>query len=76
VEFNGVISAAGEIALPPEVISEVPAGEHLKVVIMREDLPESDLDAACRAAGRRRFEAVYAPEDSIYEQLLEDIPNR
>jgi hypothetical protein len=37
-------------------------------------LHEPELDAAWRAAGRRRFEAAYAPEDSLYEQIAEDIP--
>jgi len=27
---------------------------------------------AWRAAGRERFEAAYAPEDSVYEQLIDD----
>lgn len=58
VEFKSTIVAGGQIALPPEVASEIPAGEQLGVVVMWEF---SDLDIAWRAAGRQRFEAAYSP---------------
>jgi hypothetical protein len=37
---------------------------------------EDDRDDAWQAAGRRRFEAAYADEDSVYEQLVDDTPTR
>jgi len=35
-----------------------------------------DEDAAWQGAGQQRFEAAYADEDSIYEQLIHDTPLR
>jgi hypothetical protein len=64
VEFESTIAPGGQIALPPEVAKEIPAGEQLRVVVMWEP---GDFDSAWRAAGRQRFEAAYAPEDAIYE---------
>jgi hypothetical protein len=69
VEFEGTIAPGGQIALPPEVASEIPPGEPLRIVVMWE---ASDLDFAWRTAGRRRFEAAYSPEDAVYEQLIDD----
>jgi hypothetical protein len=76
VEFESTVSAAGEIALPPEIASSIPAGEHLRVVVMWGPPEQPDLDAAWRASGRERFEAAYVPEDSIYEQLADGLPTR
>ena len=33
-------------------------------------------DGAWRVAGRRQFEAAYAPKDSVYEQLIDETPSR
>ncbi len=33
VEFDSTITAAGQIAVPPEFAGEIPAGEHLRVVV-------------------------------------------
>lgn len=73
VQFKSTVTPGGQIALPPEVASEIPSGEQLQVVIMWEP---PDLDSAWRATGRQRFEAAYAPEDSVYEQLIDDAPAR
>lgn len=73
VEFESIVTAEGQIALPTEVAGEIPAGEQLRVVVMWEP---SGLDAEWRAAGRQRFEAAYAPEDAIYEQLMDDTATR
>jgi hypothetical protein len=69
VEFEGTVAPDGQIAVPPEVASEIPPGEQLRVLVMWDG---SDFDAAWRRAGRRRFEAAYSPEDTIYEQLTDD----
>ncbi len=69
VEFESTAAPGGQIALPPEVANEIPLGEHLRVVVMWEP---SDLDSSWRATGRERFEAAYAPEDAIYERLIDD----
>ena len=69
VEFESTVTPGGQIALPPEVASEIPPGEQLRIVVMWEP---SNLDLARRTAGRQRFEAAYCPEDAVYEQLIDD----
>lgn len=69
VEFEGTVAAGGQIVLPPEIASEIPPGEQLRVVLMWEP---SSLDTAWREGGREQFEAAYSPEDAIYEQLIDD----
>jgi len=69
VEFESTVAPGGQIVLPPEVASEIPPGEQLRVVVMWEP---GDFDLAWRIAGRQRFEAAYSPEDAVYEQLMDD----
>lgn len=69
VEFEGTVVAGDQIALPPEIASEIPAGEPLRIVVM---WGPSTFDLAWRAAGRQAFEAAYSPEDAVYEQLMDD----
>lgn len=69
LQFESTIAPGGQIALPPEVASEIPPGQQLRIVIMWEP---SNLDLAWRTAGRQRFEAAYSPEDAVYEQLIDD----
>ncbi len=67
VEFEGTVSAGGQIVLPPEVAGEITAGEPIRIVLMWQ---ADEADETWRMMGRKRFEAAYDPEDSIYEQLL------
>ena len=73
VEFDGTVAPDGQISVPPEVARQIPAGKTVHVVALWD---ASDYDAKWRAAGRRRFDAAYAPEDSVYEQLIDDPPLR
>jgi hypothetical protein len=73
IEFKSTISRDGQITIPPDVAHQIPQGETLQVVVLWE---QSDVDADWRVAGLRRFEAAYAPEDSVYEQLVDDSPPR
>ncbi len=73
LEFESTIMPGGQIALPPEVAGQIPAGEHLRVVVMWEP---SGADLAWRSAGRQRFESAYCSEDDIYEPLIDDAPVR
>jgi hypothetical protein len=73
VEFEAQMSQNGEIVLPAEFLSEIPAGQQLKVLVMWE---AGSVDAAWRAAGRLKFEEAYSPEDSVYDQLLNETPRR
>ena len=69
-DFRGELAPNGQIAVPPEIASQVPTGEQIQVVLQ---WGASD-DDAWRVAGRRQFEAAYADDDSIYELLIHDPP--
>jgi hypothetical protein len=73
VDFKGELTPNGQIAVPPEILPQLPAGEKLQVVLL---WGLSDGDTAWRAAVRRQFEAAYAADDSIYEQLIHDPSTR
>ncbi len=73
VEFKGTVAPDGHIVVPPEVVLELPRGEQLQVVLLW-GAPNDD--GAWLVAGRRQFEATYAPEDSVYEQLIDETPSR
>ena len=72
-DFRGELTPSGQISVPPEIASQVPPGEQIQVVLQ---WGRSEDDAAWRAAGRRRFEAAYDAEDSVYELLIHDTPAR
>ena len=67
VEFEGTITADGQIAIPAEIARQVPLGEPLRVVLQWDGA--DDEDGAWRTQGRLQFEAAYAPGDSVYDQL-------
>ena len=73
IQFKGTVAPNGQIAVPPDVAGQIPQGEQLQVVLLW-GVPSED--NAWRAAGRRQFEAAYAPEDSVYEQLIDETPTR
>jgi hypothetical protein len=70
VEFESILAPGGQIALPPEVAKEIPPGEQLRVLLMWE--PSDTEMASWRAMGSERFEAAYAPEDDVYNCLIDD----
>ena len=72
-DFRGELTPNGQIAVPPEIASQVPPGEQIQVVLQ---WGISEDDTAWRAAGLRQFEAAYADEDSIYELLIHDTSSR
>ncbi len=72
-DFTGELSLNGQIAVPPEIASQVPPGEPIQIVLQ---WGVSDDDVAWRAAGRRQFEAAYSADDSVYEQLIHDASAR
>jgi hypothetical protein len=72
-DFRGELTGNGQIAVPPEIASQVPPGEPIQVVLQ---WGISADDAAWRSVGRRRFEAAYADDDSVYEQLIHDTSTR
>ena len=72
-DFRGELTPNGQIAVPPEIASQVPPGERIQVVLQ---WGISVDDAAWRAAGRRHFEAAYSADDSVYELLIHDTSTR
>ncbi len=68
-DFKSEVMPNGQIAVPPEIASQVPPGEQIQVILQ---WGISDDDSAWRAAGRLHFEAAYAADDAIYEQLIHD----
>lgn len=73
LEFKSTVTPNGQIPVPPEIAPHLPAGEPLQVVVLWE---APTLDEAWMTLGRERFEAAYAPEDSIYEQLMDEPSTR
>ena len=68
-DFRGEIAANGQIAVPPDIASQVPPGEKVAVVLA---WGVSEEETGWREAGRHRFESAYAANDSVYEQLIHD----
>lgn len=68
LEFKSSVTTNGQINVPPQIAQQIPEGEQLQIVVM---WGSSDIDDAWKAQGRQRFEAAYAPEDSVYEQLID-----
>src|SRR5882724_8473676 len=73
IQFQSMVTANGQIAVPPDAAREIPQGEQLQVILL---WSVSGEDNGWRAVGRRQFEAAYSPEDSIYEQLIDETPIR
>ena len=74
VEFEATVSPDGQIALPPDVVGDLPPGGPVRVVLLWD---ASSADSAWREAGRRKFEEAYCPADAIYEELAaNDAPAR
>jgi hypothetical protein len=67
VEFESTVAPGGQISVPLEIAQLIPAGEQLRVVVMWEN---SDSDVA--QVSRQPFEGAYAPEDEVYERLMDD----
>ena len=72
IEFEGALNSSGQITVPPEVARQLPHGESLHIVLQW-DMAGDD---AWSTLGRQRFEAAYADEDAVYEQLMDDAARR
>ena len=72
VEFEGRLAADDRIEIPPEVARQVPEDSRLRVILM---WGEDDEDG-WRKLAMERFTAAYAPEDSVYEKLVDEPPSR
>lgn len=67
VDFRAHIAPGAKSLFLPK-LRRVPAGEEIDVVLRWE---VSEGDQAWRDAGRRRFESAHAPEDSVYDELID-----
>jgi hypothetical protein len=64
-DFQSEIAPNGQIAVPPEIAAQIPPGEKIDVLLVW-DISDQE---AWRVTARRRFEAAYAADDSVYEEL-------
>ena len=71
IEFESRLTSPGQIQIPAGVASDLPAGTHVRVIL----LWDQDSDD-WRAATQERFAAAYVPEDSVYEKLIDEPPSR
>jgi hypothetical protein len=71
-DFQGELTN-GQIAVPQEIAEQVPPGAKVQVILQ---WPVAEDESDWRAVGRRQFEAAYAADDSIYEQLINDPSSR
>ncbi|HXP86424.1 MAG TPA: hypothetical protein VN841_16975 [Bryobacteraceae bacterium] len=74
VEFEGIVTPNGQITVPAEIAGQLPPGGSLHVVLQWD--AGVDEDGLWRVQGRQRFEAAYAPEDAVYDQLMDETPAR
>lgn len=70
IEFEGTVTPNGEIAVPAEIAGQLTPGKPLHVVLLWD--MAADEDDGWRTQGRLRFEAAYAPEDSVYDHLMDE----
>lgn len=73
LEFTAAINADNTIQIPAHLTHQLLPGTAVQVRLSWSTDPEAE---AGQALGRRTFEAAYAPEDEMYEQLAHDIPHR
>ena len=74
LEFGSRLEANDRIEIPPEVANQLPAGSDVRVIVLWDSI--EDEDEVWRLAGMRCLEAAYAPEDSIYDELINEAPPR
>ena len=72
LQFEGSMNDAAQIQVPADIARKVPEGSHLKVILVLDD----DEDETWKLASLEAFSAAYAPEDSIYEKLLDEPSDR
>ena len=68
LEFESTVTDDGQIAIPAEIAAQLPIGSPVRVFVQWDGT--DDEDGAWRTMGRQRFEAAYAPEDTVYDNLL------
>jgi len=69
LEFESTVTADGQIAIPAEIAEQLPVGSPVRVFVQWDGA--DDEDRVWRTPGRQRFEAAYASEDTVYDNLLD-----
>jgi hypothetical protein len=64
IEFQTELTGQSSLALPPEVIAQLPTSGRATVVVLLQDAE----DAAWRTAAYEQFMRDDAPEDSVYDR--------
>lgn len=72
VEFESQVAPLDQIPIPGEIACQIPAGSNVHVIVMWGDGEQDDW----RDLARERFASAYAPEDDVYEKLIDDPPSR
>jgi hypothetical protein len=72
IEFESQLTNTDRIHIPPDVASQLPAGSNVRVILLLDSGEEENW----RELSLQRFAAGYAPEDSVYEKLLDESPSR
>ena len=74
VEVHGTLAPGGQLIVSADQLQSVPPGEPLRIT-----LHWGVTDAEERGwieESRMRFEAAYAPEDAIYDELNDEASTR
>ena len=71
VEFETKLVGRDSIRIPSDVAGDLPGDSTVRVILL---LETGDMDWKTLSAAR--FAAAYAPEDDVYEELLDGPPAR
>ena len=72
IEFESELTSNDRILIPPDVARQLPSGSHVRVILLLDAGEAEDW----RNLSLQRFAAAYAPEDSVYEKLLDESQSR
>lgn len=70
VEFKGKLSDEDNMVVPAEIARQIPAGSNLRVILLWDDGDD------WLRIGKERFADAYAPEDVVYEKLIDEPASR
>jgi hypothetical protein len=70
VEFKGKLSDEDNMVVPAEIARQIPAGSNLRVILLWDDGDD------WLRIGKERFADAYAPEDVVYEKLIDESASR
>lgn len=71
-EFDSQV-AKNEIPIPADLAAQIPEGTPLRVILL---VRGEEQEEAWHSASVEGFSSAYAPEDSIYESLVDEPGSR